>query len=249
MRLAETRYAPDGRLRPHAHGSPHLCLVLAGGYEEEVGRTRLDCGPLTLLYHAAGAVHANRFAAGGARCLNVEMDPLALGVDRLLARLGGSSVVQRGTPTPAALRLARELDLRDDLSPLATETLVSEIVSELAREPRLALRSEPPAWLLRVHERLREEFARSLDLARLAEEVGVHRTHLARAFRQHFGCTMGQFVRQRRVELASAELRRSDRPLASVAYAAGFADQSHMTRVFKRFVGTTPGRYRRLTRG
>lgn len=246
VRLAEVRYASRSRIPPHVHGRPHICVVLAGGYVEEIGRLRFDCGPASILYHAAGVVHANELPDGGTRCLTVGLDPGRLDSASVAARLGGSSAVHRGTPTRLALRLAEELTLHDDLSALVTEGLVMAILDELARGPRIDLGNEPPPWLARVHARLREEFRSSPTLAGLAAEAGVHRTHLARAFRQHFDCSVGEFIRQLRVESACRELRETRRPLASVAYGAGFADQSHMTRMFGRWVGVTPARYRRL---
>jgi AraC family transcriptional regulator len=76
----------------------------------------------------------------------------------------------------------------------------------------------------------------------------VHPTHLARAFRARHGVSVGEYGRRVRVAWASAELAASDRPLAMIAAQAGFADQGHFTRLFRRYVGTTPSRYRELTR-
>jgi AraC family transcriptional regulator len=68
--------------------------------------------------------------------------------------------------------------------------------------------------------------------------------HLARAFRQHYGASVGEFVRQRRLDFVCRELVASERPVAELALEAGFADQSHLTKIFNRALGTTPARYR-----
>jgi AraC family transcriptional regulator len=86
-------------------------------------------------------------------------------------------------------------------------------------------------------------------LAELAREVSVHPAHLARAFRQQFGTSVGGYVRRLRLDWAAAELERSETALAAIALAAGFADQSHFTRSFRRYTGFTPGAYRRGRRG
>lgn len=244
VRLAEARYESNGHIPPHAHEVPLLCLVLEGGYVEEVGGSRLDCGTTTVSYHAADVVHSNRFSDRGARCLNLGLDLEALGLEEVARRLGAAPVVHRRMPGGLALRLTAELEVRDDLSPLAVEGLVTTLLCDLARGPRTVTVRGPPGWLEHVHQRLREEFAAAPTLVELADEAGVHRTHLARAFRRHFGCTVGEFVRRRRVEFACRQLRDTDLSLSRVAYAAGFADQSHMTRTFGRLLGTTPGRYR-----
>ena len=58
--------------------------------------------------------------------------------------------------------------------------------------------------------------------------------------------TLGSYVRNLRLEWVAARLLSSEEPLASLALAAGFADQSHLTRAFKRYSGLTPRAYRRI---
>lgn len=246
MRLTEVRYVSSSRIPTHVHGNPHICVVLAGGYVEEIGGLRVDCGPATILYHAAEAAHGNEISNGGARCLNVALDPAALDADPVWARLCDSAAVHRGVPTKLTLRLTEELSTSGDLSALAAESLVMELLAEFVQGPQMNVGGEVPPWLVRVHARLREEFRAPPSLASLATEGGVHRTHLARAFRKHFECSVGEFVRQQKVAAACHELRETRRSLATVAYSAGFADQSHMTRTLRRWVGVTPGHYRRL---
>ncbi len=85
------------------------------------------------------------------------------------------------------------------------------------------------------------------DLVTLAAIAGVHRVHVARAFRDHLGCTVGDYVRRLRVRCACELLTATAVPLTDVAMRAGFFDQSHMTRVVKRFLGVTPASLRRAT--
>lgn len=73
--------------------------------------------------------------------------------------------------------------------------------------------------------------------------------YLARAFRKRYGCLPAEYVRRLRVEAASEALARSGRPLAQVALEAGFTDQSHFSRQFRRLTGMSPGRYRACQRG
>lgn len=101
-----------------------------------------------------------------------------------------------------------------------------------------------PQWLERVREILEQRFAEPFKLSEIAAEVGVHPVHLAREFRKHYGTSVGEYLRRVRIEYACRELMDSNVAVTNIAFAAGFADQSHFSRTFKRLCGTTPGRYR-----
>lgn len=88
----------------------------------------------------------------------------------------------------------------------------------------------------------------TMTLADLAAVAGLNQYCLGRRFRGEFGMPPHEFVVHERVAAAKRLLRRGDDPLKAIAARCGFSDQSHMTRVFRRLAGTTPGRYRRESR-
>jgi AraC family transcriptional regulator len=78
----------------------------------------------------------------------------------------------------------------------------------------------------------------------LAQQIGFSPYHFARLFRRTTGESPHQFVMRQRVEHAQRLLMQRDAPLAAVALACGFANQSHFTQSFKRQIGLTPRAYR-----
>src|SRR6185436_10255820 len=100
-------------------------------------------------------------------------------------------------------------------------------------------------WIERVREYLHAHFTRKLSLGEIAHAAGVHPVHVCRAFPRHHGLTLGEYVRALRIDYAARELIASRRPIADIAFDAGFASQSHLTRHFRARIGVTPAAYRR----
>jgi len=99
--------------------------------------------------------------------------------------------------------------------------------------------------LRRVTEYIEEYLVRNPSLTELAEEVGMNRYRFSRLFKRSTGLSPHQYVIARRVEKAKRLLGLEGSSLHEVALGTGFADQSHLTRHFKRLVGVTPGEFRR----
>lgn len=126
-------------------------------------------------------------------------------------------------------------------APLVVEGLALELTALAARE---AVRHPPSGWLESVHDQICDRFLQAPGAEELAAAAGVQSAQLARAFRAHYGKSIGEFARRLRLEWAAERLVRTDVGLASLAAEAGFADQSHFTRAFRRRYGLPPGRYR-----
>jgi len=140
-------------------------------------------------------------------------------------------------------QLLGELSKSDRGSVIAMESLTAEILAAML--DRQAFREGPPApkWLTEALEILEARFQEPLSLRAIAKEAGVHPIHFAAMFRRHYGCSAGEYMRRVRFEQLSILLRQRV-PLAEIALAAGFADQSHLTRFLKRQTGMTPTQYR-----
>jgi AraC-like DNA-binding protein len=129
--------------------------------------------------------------------------------------------------------------------------------AELEAESRLAFVAERLRWHLSgypqspaaaggagVAHRLRElidaRFREKLTLRQASEAIHAHPAHLVRMFSREFGISPHQYLTSRRVDLARGLLLDGMSPSLAAA-AAGFCDQSHLSRSFRRALGTTPG--------
>jgi AraC-like DNA-binding protein len=135
------------------------------------------------------------------------------------------------TATSAALHARPRLDLLGTLRPPASPAVP-------------ARGGVSPAAMRRLHEYVEAHLSESLDLGMLAGIAGLSVFHFAREFKQSTGITPHQYLVQKRVKRAQNMLARTDLSLSDVALASGFSDQSHLTRHFRRMLGTTPREFR-----
>jgi AraC family transcriptional regulator len=247
--LSESAFGPELAIPAHTHENPFLYFVLQGVSTEVFGKRTRSAQPSTLVFHPAEEPHANHWHGPGGRCLHLEITPPMLArLREHAAILDGPAEFQGGPPAGVAVRLYREFQRDDNVSPLAMEGLALELMAEIARRPTAVTERTPPRWLHQARDLLQARFAGSPSLDEIAAAVGVHPAHLARVFRQQYGCTMGDYLRRLRVEFACREMTAGDSPLIEIALAAGFADQSHFTKTFKSLVGMTPSEFLRHCR-
>jgi AraC family transcriptional regulator len=97
----------------------------------------------------------------------------------------------------------------------------------------------------RVLDHVARRYGDPLPIEELAGVAGLSPAHFSRLFKEVIGETPHQFVMDYRVEQAKRMLTEGTRTLIDVALACGFADQSHLNRVFKRATGKTPTEHRR----
>jgi AraC family transcriptional regulator len=246
--IVEKQFPAGLTLSRHAHDRAHLVYGLEGSYVESYGGGRSAIyEPGLLRYLPRELEHANVFE-NGARCLIVSID------GALLERIAGNTrTLDRAIEIRSiasnwlAQRLHSEFRRNDPFSPVSLEGILLEILAEGARDsgafhPAMTV----PRWLRMARDYMEANFLRNLRLSEIARVAGVHRVHLAREFRRHFSVTVGEFLRQKRVEHACRLVSTTRDPLADVALACGFSDQSHFCATFRHHIGLTPGRFREM---
>jgi AraC-like DNA-binding protein len=102
------------------------------------------------------------------------------------------------------------------------------------------------AWQARrVVDYIETHLGAKLTTEEIAAVIGLSKSHFSRAFKSSLGASPMAYVAARRVEQAKRRIEASAESLADVAADCGFADQSHLNRQFRRWVGLTPGQWRR----
>jgi len=232
---------PATRFTGHTHEGMHLCVVRAGAFAETVGR-HAEVATTGVLRLSPAARHDIQFGPDGARCLLIEVGREDAAALRRPPRT--SAFLTDPWLAELTYRLERALTGCGSTPGTATD-LVLEILAQVSRRQLGRPAGPPPPWLLAARDRLADESRVPPSANTLALAAGVHRVHLVRSFRDHFGCTLRGYVRRRRLAEATRLLLLTDLPLSHVAVEAGFADQAHLTRTLRSATGSTPLALRR----
>lgn len=240
----------SGSVMPwHTHNGATVCCVLNGAFTEYWRGHALECTNATVKVTPAGEPHWNRFGSVDTLGLMVEVQQQLFENYRAVDRALDSLVhVHGGELAFLARRIWNELGEQDAAAPLALEGLVLELIAGLVRHADAgasAAGGTPPQWLRSIHERLHEHTQPPQTLQTLAVSAGVHPATLTKAFRRAYGCAPGEYLRRLRLERATTRLTSGNESIAEIAADAGYADQAHFTRAFKRATGFTPAGYRR----
>ena len=216
-------YAPGVRQPPHVHPEPSLAILLCGSLAEAAGDDMAIDRP-SIGFKPPGLRHSTNFGDGATVLLSLTISDAALWTQCRVDRWGWR---------PADVQI-RQLLAGAAHGRLCWPDVIAELLAAPVRAPALG---SPPLWLCRAREELRD--APDTPFAALADRAGVHRVHLSRSFSRWFGEPLTLFRLRRRTELAVAGVLHHCRPPAAAA--AGFADQSHLSRNVRKLLGTTLG--------
>jgi AraC family transcriptional regulator len=243
--MTKIAYPARSRLLEHSHENAHFCFVLQGAYTEFHNKQRMECAPFTLTFRPPGEVHEDKFHNQEVQVFTIEIPP------RWIERLQQDSIYlarsinfQGGFITRLSERLVKEFHRMEMGAGLIIEGLTLEIMAETARHSAQHTERTIPRWLKQAKDLLHARFNEHLTLDEIAGAVGVHPIHLASVFRQKYHCTVGEYIRQLRIDYACREITEGKTPLAIIALEAGFANQGHFSSTFKRLTGLTPAAYR-----
>ena len=242
---------------PHWHEELHLCAYTAGsGYLGDRGAAhRVVAGDL--VFTAAGEMHHNWVEEGPGvsfRSVYIPLPLLSSAVRQVLGR--GAAIPGFHEPLARHRGLQQQFlemhrAMEHSVTRLRREGLLVEFLRRLVADTPESIRTERRAAseavaVRRVRDYLHDHHAEAIALADLSRVAALSPFHLHRVFTRTTGLPPHGYLLRVRINRARDLLRRGLAP-TEVALTTGFADQSHLTRHFRRLVGVTPGRFRAAT--
>lgn len=223
-------YRSHAGIPEHAHDWPVLSLFVLGGCFNETERSDFVVDRPAAVLFGAGAFHRNVMGPAGFEQIEIEFDPAWLGQGHLPDAPISQWIGGRASVDARPLAQLCGTDMSEDDLRAALRRFLETANGKDARQT--------PDWLGAVTRRLRADPSLSVD--ELAKGVQRHPSWLGTAYRRATGEGLQETAARFRVERAAQLLRETDQALAGIAADAGFCDQSHMNRTFRRLLGRSP---------
>jgi AraC-like DNA-binding protein len=238
----------------HSHDQFGVGIIVRGAQQSASGRGPVEAEAGDVITVNPGEVHDGKpIGEGGRAWRMIYLDPQIVWAAGLDLTDGKHRQLELSRP------VARDRQLADEMAGLfaAVTAGLPQDAPLMMEERLLALlmhlteatseKATPDARLQPALQRLEDDPARPVSLRDLADLAGLSRFQILRAFVKVTGLSPHGYQRQCRLHLVR-RLIRAKRPLAEAAFEAGFADQSHMSRLFVKSYGMTPGVYASSTR-
>jgi AraC family transcriptional regulator len=235
--LVEKTYYPAGLHMPHHVDELSRISIVLAGESREVSDQGLKILPAAaLLTKPNDAFHATTFGPQGCTILSVQFPDESLfpASCRRWAGYQHPGLTILGLQLWLALKKARH-----DQAVYAALSQLTSTVEALSGQPR------PPASMAGAAAALACPAEERKSVQGLADELVLHRAYLSRAFKKEYLVAPAAYAKQHRLLLALEQLSRQGSCLAAVAYEAGYADQSHLSRNIRQQFDCTPGELRR----
>jgi len=234
----------------HTHDQYGIGSVDSGGHASWSGRGPVEAGPGHFITVNPAEVHDGRAIGHRGRSWRILYLDAALVAEvctDVLEHLSATWMFAAPVFADGALRASFETAFAqagaDPANGMAGETAIVGLLGDLSVHSTFGKRPEfVNPCIRRARDRIDEDPSKTVTLVELAREAGMSRYQLIRGFKRELGLPPHAYLLQRRLALAR-RLVRAGRELAEAAMAAGFFDQSHLSRCFVRQFGVPPKRY------
>ena len=246
MSVEEVLMPPRLTVLPHAHEAAQIYFLLEGRYVESdrIGAHLLEPGDTWC--RPPREPHANSVPGDeGALTLIVTIEQRRFSTAQRLSE--HSERLRSSVLNELRSEMLREISRGDSASATALEGWSLLLLSRTERLLN-GHNAGTPEWLGDAVQWIDQSYQQPISLNSVAAQVGVHPATLAAAFRRFRQTSVGDYIRNRRLDHACAELLSTRRAIKEIALDAGFYDQAHFGRWFKSRFGLPPAAAR-LSRG
>lgn len=243
--INEHNYAAGQRQAMHAHPETTISMVLRGSIRERAG-ARVEIGrPFSIVVKPGDTEHADEFGDVATRTIQIAIDAAA--ISTLTANEPSLGVWRWYHGSPAVRAFLDLAEVRRTSAGMHSDVAVANAIVDALGSLRAVgrTRGAAPKWLRAAREEIDDSALPRV--ADVAARSSVHPVYFARLFRSHFGCSVTEYLRWRRIQRAGSAISLTTRTLSSIAAEAGYSDHAHMCREFKRSIGVSPGEFRART--
>lgn len=231
----------------HFHENPYFMYVLQGDLYDVNKKQKSICPSGSFLLHNWQEPHYNSKESNQAKGFHIEFDKEWFKKNNIDLNLWqGSQLIKNPKLHHVLAKLYAEFKYADAYSQISCEVLIAELCDNIEKE-KIYLFENNPLWLATLVEIVHHS-KEPINLKSLSQQIGIHPGHLSRAIPKYFATTLGNYIRQVKIKQATHLMLSTKTSLFDISYQCGFADQSHFSRTFKRYMGTTPKDFQRKCR-
>ena len=232
-------YPPGLYMAPHRDKLSRISIILDGELNESTRDRSVVASRNYVVIKPNQVVHENKFGTQPLRLLSISFND-----NELFTRLFKKwQWIHHPGIHVMGIRLWTEIQRAGNEKALMG--VLGQFISTLNGIRQLD-NSRQTLWPEVLKQALESNLDESQSITQLSDQLAMHRVSLARGFRKIYGLSPIQFRNYARVMTALNDLATSGKSLAAIAYNAGFADQSHLTRTLRSLAGCTPAGFRKL---
>lgn len=244
--ILSTKYDYHGDRTPwHYHENPYFMFVLQGNMMDVNKKMQTLLPPGSLMFTNWQEVHYGSKHSNSASGFHLELERSWFEkYDLSPMDLEGSLHIENQLIKGLMNKVYLETKINDQHSASSIELLIIDIFNKM-KKTQINTDPKKPVWVNKLYELLLETES-DFSLSSLSQELNIHPVHLSREFHKYFGSTLGQYIRQVKLNKAIALISSKQYTMTEIGHQCGFYDQSHFISNFKSIYKMTPTQFLRL---
>ncbi len=227
MRVVKKNYSKTkSDMDFHSHDYLLISLLLSGSVLEHTSNYTTIANSSAVFIKPPGINHSNAFPKN-ASILSIRVYDW----EYYKLRFNDIEVIQNGAVLYYFLNVLKSVDKK---------LALAELKKSLLNHFKIGKNKTVPVWLSEVKRFVESHFNESIQIRRLAKEIGKHPVHLSRTFKAFYGVDIKSYQKQIRLHNAISEIGSQGKNLTQIAQDCGFYDQSHFSREFKKTTKMPP---------